>query len=109
MNDPTRIARFPALCALLTASLLSTTACPPKPVPVPPTPTADGGAPDTDADCNSVCDRWRDLGCSEADPTPEGARCEEVCENVQGSGIVRWDLDCRASVASCADIDACER
>lgn len=74
----------------------------PKPVPVPPVPPIDG------ATCDTACDRLRELGCEAAQPTPAGESCEAVCENVQASGIVKFDLDCRSTAPSCDAIDACE-
>lgn len=76
-------------------------ACPPKPPPVPP-------APPGPSDCRAVCAHEADLGCEAAKPTAGGASCEAICENVQRSSIIHWDLDCRARAASCAAIDRCE-
>jgi hypothetical protein len=70
---------------------------PPKPVP-----------PETQVTCAEVCQHWEKLGCEEAEPTPNGGTCEDVCLNVQESGIISWDLDCRAEIASCDQVDSCE-
>ena len=79
--------------------------CPP-PVPNPqPEPVPDGGP----VGCAEVCDRWRVLGCAEADPTPAGAPCEEVCLTASQSEFLYWNLPCRANVSACEDIDECER
>lgn len=59
--------------------------------------------------CETACDRARVLNCAYAHPTAAGASCVEVCENVQTSGFLKWDLGCRSVAASCAAIDACER
>lgn len=81
---------------------------PPVPDPTPepePLPTVDAG----EVGCAEVCNHWRALGCREADPTPNGSPCEEVCVTASQSGFLYWDLACRASVKRCEDIDACER
>ncbi len=78
-------------------------ACP-KPIPNPePEPELDGAAPAT---CESVCAHWTDLGCKEAQPTPDGASCVEVCENIQQSNL-KDDLECQVAVTSCDQIDGC--
>ena len=76
----------------------------PKPLPDPqPEPAPDGAAPAT---CESVCSHWAELGCEEAKPTPAGASCVEVCQNLQ-KGNLPEDLECQAAVATCAEIDGC--
>jgi len=59
--------------------------------------------------CHDVCKRGEQLDCSWALPTLEGATCIEVCQNVQSSGIVNWDLDCRVTAKTCNEVDECER
>ena len=73
----------------------------PLPDPVEPTPVYG-------ATCADVCAHAAELGCPSAEPTPDGASCEAVCESVQASGIVRWDLGCRAAARTCEDADVCE-
>ena len=73
----------------------------PFPGPVNPTPI-DG------ATCADVCAHMAELGCPSAQPTPAGVGCEEVCESVQASGIVKWDLGCRAAALTCGEADVCE-
>jgi hypothetical protein len=76
----------------------------PKPTPQPDPPVSpDGAAPAT---CESVCAHWSDLGCEEAQPTPAGDSCVDVCENLQ-QGNLPEDLDCQAAVTSCDQIDDC--
>jgi hypothetical protein len=78
---------------------------PPEPTPGPePEPIPDP----ISATCTEVCVRGDFLNCKWAQPTPGGASCVEVCENVQTSGIVQWDLGCRAAARSCAEVEACE-
>jgi hypothetical protein len=90
--------------ALLLAMALMTVGCPPPPPmePDPPPP------PYPEATCEDVCAHWRKLDCKEAEPTAGQGSCEAVCENVQGSGIIQWNLGCRASIESCAQVDSCE-
>lgn len=71
---------------------------------VPPTPT-----PVPVADCKEVCLRARDLGCAISKPTANGKHCVEVCENIQGSGVITWNLACRIAATTCEAADACER
>lgn len=73
-----------------------------RPLP-PPTP------PPGTATCADYCTHALALGCSFAQPTPNGASCETVCLNFNASGVVSWNLDCRAAATSCAAIDQCER
>lgn len=58
--------------------------------------------------CADVCANYARLRCVAAKPTEAGDSCEAVCERVQGSGIVAFDLGCRAQAASCTAADACE-
>lgn len=84
-----------AYSATVAALLLS--ACPAPHIPNPPRPPA------TDATCADVCGHWRDLGCHEAAPSPDGAPCETLC-TIMGD---TWDMACMATVSSCADIEDC--
>ena len=80
-------------------------ACP-KPTPGPTPPAAvDSASP---ADCASVCAHGFALGCPWAQPTPKGATCLDVCRATAG-GLIVWDMRCRATAATCAAIDDCER
>jgi hypothetical protein len=77
--------------------------CPlPPVVPGPPPP------PYPEVTCEEVCEHWRALDCKEAEPTAEGGSCEAVCANVQSSGIIQWNLGCRAKIESCDQLDSCE-
>jgi hypothetical protein len=85
--------------ALLCVLLLG--ACPhPTPVPVPPPGVAT---------CVDVCGHYVELGCLAGTPTAEGTTCAAVCNNVQSSGIVSWNLDCRVRAKTCAEAEQCER
>lgn len=81
--------------------------CPsPGPVP-PPGPETDAAGPNPT--CVAYCAHVTELGCPQAKPTPKGATCTEVCENVQGSGYASLDLRCGFQAKSCAGVTACER
>lgn len=77
-------------------------------VPVTETPDAqvDDAAPR--ATCASWCLHALALDCPAAKPTPKGASCVAVCDNVQDSGVVQWNLTCRSTAKSCAAADDCE-
>ena len=83
-------------------------ACSPTPSPEPPKPPG----PDAwveGATCADACNHMAILGCEEAKPTPKGATCVEVCENVQNSGVMTWNLDCLMGTKSCAQVDVCDQ
>jgi hypothetical protein len=81
-----------ALAATLALSVkLGCPVVPPEPPPVP------------EASCEAVCAHWRDLGCHEAEPSPAGASCEQLCDAFERY----WDLGCMASVESCEEIERC--
>lgn len=84
---------------LLLIALLLTTCLPQKPPPVVVPPGA--------ATCADVCHNLTTLGCPAARPTAKGVPCETVCANVQDSGVITWDLACRAHAATCAAVDRC--
>lgn len=87
--------------ALLLSALAAALCCSPPPAPAP---RVDAGSP---ADCQAACDRLAELGCEEAQPTPGGASCVEVCNNTEQSGAVTLDPACVATIATCAAIDGC--
>ena len=57
--------------------------------------------------CEAACARLAELGCPEAEPTPEGATCTEVCENVEHSGAVTLNPACVVGIDSCDELDPC--
>lgn len=61
----------------------------------------------TEDDCRASCETRRRLGCASAAPTPEGALCEAVCENIESSGYASMNPRCLARIKSCAEEDAC--
>lgn len=71
----------------------------PIPPPIPPGPV----------NCREACVHLRELRCPVANPTPAGVSCNGVCENVNGSGFVEWDLPCIMQAPSCAAADRCVR
>lgn len=82
------------ILALLLAACASTAAPNPAPRETPET-------------CASACARFRVLGCEEADPTPEGKTCEDVCTSA-GNAYVGLDTACVTRAASCEAARACE-
>jgi hypothetical protein len=79
--------------------------CGPAPTPVPP-PVPEPTPTPVETTCEAVCAHGDQLGC---DWAATQANCSEVCNNVQASGILRWDLDCRIKAETCAAVDECER
>ena len=92
-------------------TLVIAAGCLPRPGPIEPAPVVDQKTePEAgiEGTCAHACDRLRVLGCREAEPTPRGATCEDVCENIQSSGFIEWDLACRAAIQGCEAVDLCE-
>jgi hypothetical protein len=73
-----------------------------------PTPKPDPPVPPAPATCADVCQHMSALGCPSGLPTPRGIPCTTVCENVQTSGNMTWNLDCRAHALTCDAADACQ-
>lgn len=95
-----------AVGAAVMCACFALAGCPrpiPPPVPTPPDADFDGGA----ATCADACARLQQLGCPAGQPTPRGAPCVEVCENVQQSGVISWDLSCIARAVTCGATDRC--
>ena len=84
-------------------------ACGPTPGPVGPTPGAPDAGPPGVVTCAAYCAHAAELGCDQGRPTPNGATCMQVCDNVQTSGYAQMDLRCGYSATNCSAIDACER
>jgi hypothetical protein len=82
------------------------TACPDPEWPLPPRPSAlDAGEP-----CDTSCQRYRQLGCEEGQPTSNGHTCEEVCNNAAKSGIdLAGPSSCTADAGTCKEVEACSR
>jgi hypothetical protein len=74
--------------------------CTPAPGPVDagPTPLSDAGS-----SCSRACARYKQLGCIQAEPTPKGVTCTEVCANAAREGI---DLTCGGRAESLPTCDA---
>lgn len=94
--------------ALLLELVLFASACPPPTPADDPEPPPPRYEPDAGATCASVCSHWAELGCPEADDSPGGESCEAVCTRVQESGIIEWNLACRAAINDCGQVDSCE-
>ncbi len=86
------------LLILLLLLLLAACGGPPSLVVPPPAPI-----PPNEATCHDACDRWEELGCEEAEPTPQGLPCSSTCE----INADMWDLDCLAAVETCKAIESC--
>jgi hypothetical protein len=69
-------------------------------------PIAPPNPPSTET-CATACARYRELGCPGAGPTAKGSTCEAACENLESSGVVTWDVGCRARAPTCDAFDAC--
>lgn len=101
----TKVVALAAMVVLAFAIVITLTGCPkPLPPPVPPT-DWDGGS----ATCETACARLQQLGCPAGRPTPKGAPCQAVCENVMSSGLIEWQLDCVARAITCGETDRCAR
>lgn len=108
---------WPGMLLIAVAAAPWLSGCPAR-EPVPPTPVVDAGEsplpPPPEGGirkaptCAGWCDRAVELGCPAGKPTPNGSPCVAVCENVQRSGVVSWNLSCRVAATSCAAADACE-
>jgi hypothetical protein len=90
------------LAAVLALGLQAARCGPPDDPADPPAP--DAGDP---ASCADACAHLEELGCEEAEPTPEGATCEEVCEAVESSGTVTLNPACVLQIETCEEIDGC--
>jgi len=86
--------------------LLTLAACDlPAPTPPPqPAPVADDGgappAPEPAASCKTACTNLRDRQCEAGSDTPNGATCEQVCENTEATPM-SWDVVCLTDALSC--------
>lgn len=89
----------------LVVGLLVLAACrteaPPKPVPSRPPVTFPPGQ-DT---CSGACEGLRRAGCREGFPTPDGAACEDVCANSDGTRA--WPKACWAGASTRDEVLAC--
>jgi hypothetical protein len=74
--------------------------CAPTPGPAP----VDAGLLD---DCRRACQRLAELKCPEAEPTPDGGTCVDVCWNAESSGYVTMRPACVAEITACDQIDDC--
>lgn len=57
------------------------------------------------ATCHDACERLRALDCAEAEPTEEGASCEEVC---LASIVGLYSLECVTEIRACEQLDVCQ-
>ena len=93
-----------AAAIVLTAMIVvvKLTGC--APAPVAPGPQPVDAAPGA---CVDACARLAELGCPEAEPTPDGGSCVDVCVNVEQSGYVTLDPACIARATNCDAVNAC--
>lgn len=59
--------------------------------------------------CAAACANLAAHDCPDAKPTPAGASCVEVCENVNASGTIPYPSDCVSKAKSCGAAEACFR
>jgi hypothetical protein len=91
------------LAFLVCASCLLGGTCKHDVTDVRPKPT-DAGSP---SECSAACKHLRELGCEEGKPTPAGASCEDVCNNVERSGTVTLHPACVIHIKHCNEIQSC--
>jgi hypothetical protein len=101
------------LTIALLAVLRALTACHPAsaPAPLPPAPAPLGDAGPADS-CARACARLRALGCSDGQPTPQGASCETVCRTASAEPAAMLTptyLDCLALLTRCDAEGSCPR
>lgn len=60
--------------------------------------------------CAEACAHLLELGCKTGQPTPEGTMCEQVCQNVEDTGLpqIRWPRACVARADTCEAAERCE-
>lgn len=53
--------------------------------------------------CETACANLRELACPEAEDTPEGSTCEDVCQNSFEVGIelYEWNVEQLTTATSC--------
>lgn len=51
--------------------------------------------------CTSACLNLRKQGCPVAADTPEGSKCEEVCENSFQISALAWDVEALTRTETC--------
>jgi hypothetical protein len=61
-----------------------------------------------DVPCSEACARLASLECEEAQPTPDGTTCVEICDGLNASGSVTYPTGCVAAAKDCAEARACE-
>ena len=57
-------------------------------------------------DCAAACERLEALECEEAEPTPNGTTCVQVCRNTENSPIT-LNPACVVGIATCEQIEDC--
>jgi len=72
----------------------------PFPVQVEPEPEPEP-EPMVPANCTSACLNLRKQGCSVAADTPEGSKCEEICENSFQISALAWEVEALTRTETC--------
>ena len=88
---------------LLILLILSACDVPPPEPPPQPAPVTDGGGaptPEPAASCKTACSNLRERECEAGNDTPNGATCEQVCENAEASPM-SWDVVCLTDAIGC--------
>lgn len=109
MNQRQKVAGILAvlwLVVMTTVIVAVLTSCTPRP-PVPPQPIPPNSDSGTEITCADVCRHLSGMMCPSAEPTKNGATCVEVCENVQSSGTMTFDMKCLITAPSCKAADEC--
>ena len=92
------------LMVTLATSCVTSPPQPPTPTPTPVVeePTKPVVLPFT---CATACDNLKRLDCEDSKDTPEGATCEEICENARTGSIValRWDVEQLTTADTCEE------
>lgn len=57
--------------------------------------------------CAASCAHRAELGCLDATPSPKGATCETMCEDVNKSGLAKWPTDCLVVTRTCDEGRSC--
>lgn len=85
--------------ALLVLSCQPTEACAPAAMPMqPPANIVEA--------CTMACKRFEQLGCNEANPSPGGMSCVDLCIHVEEEGVVMASA-CVINAANCDDVRRC--
>jgi len=57
--------------------------------------------------CSGACEALEQLGCPEAEPSPAGVACVDVCTNMQEAGLPFLDVGCVVEATSVDAVRLC--